>query len=87
MKNAMQYSMELIKMVYVCPICRNPVVPISEFKDYCSKDIPSYKYLKKTRLLGEKMVTEKSIQEFRESGMLWLINNPACFWLGNSPIC
>jgi hypothetical protein len=29
-----------------CPRCRNPVGPISEFKDYRLKDIPTYKYLK-----------------------------------------
>ncbi|CQR73314.1 hypothetical protein SOV_50970 [Sporomusa ovata DSM 2662] len=58
-----------------CPLCGDCVVPVGEFEDYFIKDIPSYKSLKKTQLSGNQMVSEKSIEEFRESGMLWLINN------------
>ena len=57
-----------------CPVCRQPIIPIREFKDYYFKDIPSYKHLKEA-MLGEQMVIQKEIQEFRESGMLWFINN------------
>jgi hypothetical protein len=56
-------------------VCESSVVPIGEFEDYFIKNIPSYKSLKKPQLLGNQMVSEKSIKDFRDSGMLWLINN------------
>lgn len=31
-----------------CPICEDPIIPISEFKNYCSNDIPTYNNLKQS---------------------------------------
>jgi len=31
-----------------CPVCENPVVPIMEFKYYCSNDVPTYNDLKQS---------------------------------------
>ena len=58
-----------------CPLCGNQIRYFGKFPDYFTRDILSYDSLKKTKTLGGQAINEKSIEEFKKTGLLWFVNN------------